>query len=157
MITASGWKIWRDGVVSVRRPWRCSKAAGATLDWNGVLHSRGIQWRVAWCSFFFHRFVHRSAPDRGPAALKFTQRPPQPSTDFRWSGYDGLSIRSKIDATWKQWDQSACLSARGWLPRQKHPVGRNTALTLWIGMEHNSFNRVCAFASRALCAPPGSF
>ena len=53
-------------------------AAGATaLDWNGVLHSRtghGIQWRVAWCSFFVHRFVHRSAPDRGPAALKFTQR-----------------------------------------------------------------------------------
>ena len=58
----------------------CFPLTFGSSNWNGVLHSRGIQWRVAWCSFFFHRFVHRSAPDRGPAALKFTQRPPQPST-----------------------------------------------------------------------------
>ena len=129
------------------------------LQWRGALARHPVEGGVV---LTIHpSFVHRSAPDHGPARSG-AEIQSAPIAAFNISDgvdtvLDGLSIRSKIDATWKQWNQSTCLSARGWLPRQKPPVGRNTALTLRIWHRPQILPRVCAFVLRALCEPRGSF
>ena len=82
---------------------------------------------------------------------------PAPSAAFNiCDGGDaiGCAYVAKLTLLGTSWiDVHASAGAYG----QKDPMGQNLAMTLWIGMEHSSFNRVCAFASRAVCAPPGSF
>ena len=70
-----------NGVVSMRRPEKCSKAAGATLDWNGVLPTRtasGGGWRGDHYSSAVLSIAARQI--MVGAALKFSQRRSQPST-----------------------------------------------------------------------------
>ena len=50
-------------------------------------------------------------------------------------------MRSKMDPAWNQWGHFVWLSARSQLPRQKYPVGRNTALTLWTRSPRTLYSR----------------
>ena len=65
--------LWSDKWADVPRQW-----SFIGLEW--VLRSRGIQWMVVLHYTHRRRLVHRSAPGRGSAALKFTQLQTQPST-----------------------------------------------------------------------------
>ena len=149
MITASGWTVWPMG--SSPCDDRKNVPRQLALRWIGMAcctrTASSGGWRGAHYSSVVLSIAARQIVVQRAAALKFSQRRSQPSTysDGVDTVLDGLSIRSKIDATWKQWNQSTCLSARGWLPRQKPPVGRNTALTLRIWHRPQFLPRVCAF------------